>query len=181
VSNLTFVAFCWIALGANDPESYAQAHEMTLKTGKPMVVMVTTDWCAPCQVMKKTVIPQVRQRGLLSRVAFAIVNPDRDHDLAMKITGGGPVPQLIMFRKTHDGWNRRVLIGGQSVESVEQFINEGVTQNQAEAENAHANADTAPQGESQASDKSSTERPRVATVSHSKASSEHQAEHGEVQ
>ena len=43
-----------------------------------------------------------------------------------KLTGGGPVPQLVMYRKTPNGWLRRKLIGGQSVEAVEEFINEAV-------------------------------------------------------
>jgi thioredoxin-like negative regulator of GroEL len=104
-----------------------------MKSGRPMLVMVSTDWCAPCQVMKKSVIPQVRQRGLLARVAFAVVNPDRDRELAQQLTGGGPVPQLIMFRKTPQGWVRRKLIGGQSVETVEEFINEAVATDQSQA------------------------------------------------
>lgn len=126
MSSLIFVAVCGIALGANEPENYADAHAKTIETGRPMLVMVSTDWCMPCQMMKKTVIPQVRERGVLARVAFAIVNPDRDRELAHKITGGGPIPQLILYRKTSEGWTRKTLIGGQSVETVEQFINEGV-------------------------------------------------------
>jgi thioredoxin-like negative regulator of GroEL len=106
--------------------TYAEAHRVTEKTGKPMVVMVGTDWCSPCQTMKKTILPRVREHGLLRRVAFAVVNPDRDGDLANQITGGGPIPQLVMFRKTPKGWVRKKLVGGQSVETVEQFINEGL-------------------------------------------------------
>ncbi len=83
--------------------------------------------------MKKTVIPQVRKRGLLRKVAFAMVNPDRDRELADKLIGGGPVPQLVMYRKTPDGWTRQVLVGGQTVEAVEQFINEGVASSDADA------------------------------------------------
>ena len=113
-------------------ESYAEARRATVKTGKPMVVMVSTDWCPPCQVMKKTILPRVRQRGLLRKVIFAMVNPDHDGELAEKITGGGPIPQLVMFRKTAHGWMRRKLIGGQSVEAVEQFINEGLASDEAD-------------------------------------------------
>jgi protein disulfide-isomerase len=118
-----------MALGAADADSYAAAHKTTMETGKPMVVMVSTEWCAPCQMMKKTVIPQIRRRGLLRKVAFAIVNPDRDGELAQQLTGGGPVPQLVMYRKTAGGWRRDKLIGGQSVETVEQFIKDGVAAN----------------------------------------------------
>ena len=107
-------------------ESYTEARKATLETGKPMVVMVTTDWCPPCQVMKKTILPRVREHGLLRKVVFTVVNPDQDRKLADEITGGGPIPQLVMFRKTSDGWVRKKLVGGQTVENVEKFINEGL-------------------------------------------------------
>ena len=113
-------------------ESYTEARRTTTETGKPMVVMVGTDWCQPCQTMKKTVLPRVRERGLLKKVVFAVVNPDRDRELAEKLTGGGPIPQLVMFRKTSDGWIRKKLVGGQSVETVEQFIAEGLAQDEAD-------------------------------------------------
>jgi len=138
MSGLIFLALCTTALGATETDSYATAHQTTMETGKPMVVMVSTEWCAPCQVMKKTVIPQVRKRGLLRKVAFAIVNPDRDRDLAEQLIGGGPVPELVMYRKTPDGWTREVLVGGQTVEAVEQFINEAIAANHADAEKAKA-------------------------------------------
>lgn len=117
---------------AADFQSYSEAHRVTTETGKPMVVMVSTDWCQPCQVMKKTILPRVRERGLLRKVVLALVNPDRDRELAQQLTGGGPVPQLVMFRKTSDGWRRQKLVGGQSVEAVEQFIKEGLAQDEAE-------------------------------------------------
>ncbi|MGA2032341.1 MAG: thioredoxin family protein [Thermoguttaceae bacterium] len=126
MTHLTFLALCSLCVGAGETDSYSAAHQTTVTTGKPMMVMVSTDWCVPCQMMKKTIIPQVRQRGLLAKVAFAIVNPDRDRDLAERLIGGGPVPQLIMFRKTANGWRRRKLIGGQTVEAVEDFINDGI-------------------------------------------------------
>ncbi len=117
-------------------ETYETAHQATVETGKPMVVMVGTDWCGPCQAMKKTILPRVREHGLLRKVAFAMVNADRDHDLAEKLTGGGPVPQLVMFRKTADGWMRKKLIGSQSVEAVEEFINDGLASDKAEKKTA---------------------------------------------
>jgi thioredoxin-like negative regulator of GroEL len=107
-------------------DSYDVARKETLETGKPIVVMVGTDWCGPCQMMKKKILPQVRDRGLLKKVAFAIVNADHERELAHSLTGGGPIPQLVMFRKTSDGWMRRKLIGGQSVEEVQDFIKEGL-------------------------------------------------------
>jgi thioredoxin-like negative regulator of GroEL len=122
------------------PETYSAARQDTAKTGKPMVIMVSTDWCPPCQVMKKTILPRVRAHGLLRRVAFAQVNPDKDAELANQITGGGPIPQLIMFRKTPKGWVRKSLIGGQSVETVEEFIKDGLALDKAEKKTAKKTA-----------------------------------------
>jgi thioredoxin-like negative regulator of GroEL len=133
---VTLVQAAILATGADAAsvvdETYAEARRTTTETGKPMVVMVSTDWCPPCQTMKKTILPRVRERGLLKKVAFAIVNPDRDRDLAEKLTGGGPIPQLVMFRKKGDGWVRKKLVGGQDVETVEQFIAEGLAQDEAD-------------------------------------------------
>ena len=97
-----------------------------MKTGKPMLVMVSTEWCPACQVMKRRILPQIRERGLLRRVAFASVNPDNEGELSRQLTGGGPIPQLVMYRKTPRGWVRYVMVGSQPVENVEQFINQGI-------------------------------------------------------
>jgi thioredoxin-like negative regulator of GroEL len=112
---------------AEEDESYTEAHRITLKTGKPLVVMVGADWCGPCQNMRRTILPRVREHGLFRKVAFAHVNVDKEKDLAKEIVGGvGAVPQLIMFRKTKDGWTRSKMIGSHSVEEVEKFINDGL-------------------------------------------------------
>ena len=126
MSSLVMIAMCSAAIGASDGETYADAHQVTMKTGKPMLVMVSTEWCPACQVMKRRILPQIRERGLLSRVAFATVNPDQENALSHQLIGNGVIPELVMFRKTPRGWIRRVLVGGQSVEKVEQFIHEGI-------------------------------------------------------
>lgn len=134
MNTLALIALCSISLGAGDGETYATAHQETVKTGKPMLVMVSTEWCVPCQTMKRTILPQIRQRGLLRRVAFGMVDPDRDTELAHQLIGGGPVPQLVIFRKTNHGWMKQNLVGLQTVEAVEGMINEAVAANQADAD-----------------------------------------------
>ncbi len=114
------------ALMAAGAETYAEAHKETTETGRPMVVMVGADWCPACVTMKDSVLPQIRQRGTLRRVAFATVNYDREQTLAEQLTQGGPIPQLLMFRRTPAGWRLRRLVGGQSAETIESFIDEGV-------------------------------------------------------
>jgi len=124
-----------LSAGTESVETYAEAHKVMSETGRPMVVMVGTDWCGPCQKMEKTVLPEVRRRGLLGRVAFALVNADREQKLAGKLIGRGPVPQLIMFHRTDKGWRKKKLVGGQSVETVESFIRTaGLSEEAAEGE-----------------------------------------------
>jgi thioredoxin-like negative regulator of GroEL len=135
-------------------ESYDVAHQETVETGKPIIVMVGTDWCGPCQTMKKKILPQVRERGLLKKVAFAIVNADREHELAQRLTGGGPIPQLVMFRKTSEGWKRRKLVGGQSVEQVQEFIKEGLALDESDRE-ISADAEDEADSPSEKTDKTS--------------------------
>ena len=138
MNSLVMIALCSAAIGASDGESYTDAHQATMKTGKPMLVMVSTEWCPACQVMKRRILPQVRERGLLSRVAFATVNPDQEGELSRQLIGNGPIPELVMYRKTPRGWIRRVLVGSQSVETVEQFINEGTVADDDAAKNTEA-------------------------------------------
>ncbi len=120
------------AIGANQTDSYAAAHRATCQTGKPLVVMVGAPWCAPCRQMKRTILPQCKKQGVFKRVTFALVNADREQKLAQKLIRGGPIPQLIMYRRTAGGWKRRKLIGGQSVATVEKFVNEGIALDEAD-------------------------------------------------
>lgn len=136
--------------------TYAEAHCQTLRTGQPMVVMVGAEWCPACKAMEANVIPQIRKRGLLRRVAFALVDLDRDREVGTRLVEGGPIPQLIVFRKTPEGWRNRRLIGNQSIETVEEFINQDV---------AASEAEKAPTAKKQAPAKSKT-KPQVSAASH---------------
>jgi len=126
MTSLGFAAILQVSLALSGTDGYAEAHQTVTQTGQPMLVVVGADWCPACQVLEKTVIPQVRQRGLLRRVAYAHVNLDVDRELGQQLTEGGPIPQMLMYRKTVSGWKMRRMIGAQSVETVETFINEGL-------------------------------------------------------
>jgi hypothetical protein len=76
--------------------------------------------------MKRSVTPEVRRRGLLDKVGFAMVDTDRQPELARQLMRGGSIPQLVMYRKTAQGWKKSRLVGAQSVSSVEAFIEQGL-------------------------------------------------------
>jgi hypothetical protein len=127
VTSLTLATIVYLPLLAGPAEThvtetYADAHRKTVQNGQVMIVMVGADWCPACVQMANNVIPQIRKRGLFRRVAYAHVNLDQDRDLGAKLTAGGPIPQLIVYRRTPTGWFNRRLIGGQSVQAVEQLI-----------------------------------------------------------
>jgi thioredoxin-like negative regulator of GroEL len=122
-----------LATPAQEPDmSYAKAHAATLKTGRPMVILVGAKWCPACVQMKNNIVPQLLKRGSLRNVAFAQVDIDKEKALGRELTKGGPIPQLVMFRHTKAGWRLRKVIGGQSVQKVERFIAEGVALNEAD-------------------------------------------------
>jgi thioredoxin-like negative regulator of GroEL len=130
-----------LASPTENTETYTEARRQLTETGQPMMVMVSTDWCGPCQSMKRNVLPRLRERGMFKKVAFAQVNADRDSELAKELTGGGPIPQLVMYRRSGRGWIRAKLVGGQSVEKVEQFINEELALDKSDHDSDKSGAD----------------------------------------
>jgi hypothetical protein len=127
MTGLMFASVLHVSMMAAGAErTYVEAYREMMVSGKPMVILVSTQWCAPCQQMKKHVLPEARKRGVLDQVSFAVVNPDHERDLAHELMDGGLVPQLVMYRHTPQGWRRWRLVGGQSVTSIERFIKQGL-------------------------------------------------------
>ena len=112
------------AATTDNPDNYAEARRQLAENGCPMLLMVSARSCGPCQSMKRNVLPKLRERGIFRRVAFAEINADQEAELAQQLTGGGPVPQLVLYRKTDTGWLRRKAVGYRSAEQIEQFVNE---------------------------------------------------------
>ncbi len=115
-----------VLLLAAPGETYAEAHKTTTEKGYPLVVMVGATWCPACQQMKQNVIPEVKRHGVFQKVAFAEVDLDRERELGTELTEGGPIPQIVVYRKTSLGWRLRRLIGGHDARTVERFIGQDV-------------------------------------------------------
>lgn len=145
---LPILALLQLSIPVTGTESYAAAHRLTATTGRPMVVMVSAEWCPACRKMEREVIPSVREHGVLRRVAFAVVDVDRQRELGRKLTRGGPIPQLLMFRRTTDGWRLSRLVGGQDSRTVEEFIDRGLNRDEAAKQTRPSVPRSAKQGES---------------------------------
>src|SRR4051794_35856609 len=86
------------ALTATPNRDYAAAYYGAERAGKPLVVLIGTDWCPGCHQMEKTALPEVEKRGGLRNVSFAYVNADKQSALAGKLMSGGSIPQLVVYQ-----------------------------------------------------------------------------------
>jgi thioredoxin-like negative regulator of GroEL len=130
MTNLTLSLLLQVSILGAGPQSkadeYAQAYNQAAANGQPMMVLVGADWCPACITMKTSVIPEIRRRGSLGKVAFAMVNTDRQSQLANQLMTGSGIPQLIMYYPVGNGWKRIQVNGSVSPETVESLINRGI-------------------------------------------------------
>ena len=114
------------AMLTSGADGYADAYRATASNGKPLVVLVGTDWCPGCRTMKQGVIPRLLGRGKMRNVNFAQVNSDDDWNLASQLLTGDTIPQLIVFTPTENGWKRELAVGAKSDAEVEAMIDRAV-------------------------------------------------------
>jgi len=105
--------------------TYSQALTKAKSGDKPLLVLVTADWCAPCRQLKAATLPALLQRKTFSDFHFAMMDYDKDPITAGKLIGDRGLPQLIMFEKSSGKWLRRTLNGKEGIHSlqgVESFV-----------------------------------------------------------
>ncbi len=101
---------------------YASAYRLAQSGDKPLLVLVTAEWCAPCQSLKKSTLPEMLERGGFSDFHFAMVDVDRDATTAAKLTENRPVPQFIVFEKNGATWKKRYSIGFLGTTDLQAFL-----------------------------------------------------------
>ena len=109
--------------------TFQQAYRQSMHTGRPLVVLLGADWCHGCRVMSTKILPTIAKAGGLANVEFVYINIDHQRRLVEKLTRSKAIPQLICFRKTPAGWERRCLTGAHGVKEVNRFINIGSIRN----------------------------------------------------
>lgn len=122
----TFSAILLIAVSsvavAGEPVDYRTAYEKAQQGDKPLLVLVTAEWCPPCRIMKSQTIPQLMKKDAFKEFHYATVDLDREQAVAQQLIGQRGVPQLILFEKKEGKWTRRYLRGVQTPETVEAFV-----------------------------------------------------------
>ncbi len=142
VLTLVFAAVTTVAC-AQEPVDYATAYHQSAENNRPLLVLVTANWCPPCQVMKATTIPELVAKNAFSGVNYATVDYDAQVELASQLIGERGLPQLLLFQKVDGEWQRRYLAGIQTVASVESFMQAaGVVTRVAEATDATTDSTT---------------------------------------
>ena len=109
-------------LSAQQPVNYRTAYQRAQEGDKPLLVLITAEWCPPCQVMKQTTIPELMQKAAFKDFHFSTVDLDKEQKLARQLIGDRGVPQLIMYEKRDGKWIRRYLRGIQTPQTVEAFV-----------------------------------------------------------
>jgi thioredoxin-like negative regulator of GroEL len=113
---------------ATRPLDYASAYQESQQTDKPLMVIVSAQWCPACHTLKDTTIRDLEASGQLNEVNVAIVDRDVEPELAGKLMRGQMVPQIIMFSKSNSGrWERSQLTGYQPQGPVRQLIRAAVS------------------------------------------------------
>ena len=107
---------------AQQPTDYRTAYQAAQTGEKPLLVLVTAEWCPPCKIMKNTTIPELMQKQAFKDFHYSTVDLDKDEKLARQLIGDRGVPQLIMYEKRNDKWIRRYLRGIQTPATVEAFV-----------------------------------------------------------
>lgn len=86
------------------------------KTRMKTVYYFTADWCQPCKRTRPIVEEMNREQSI---AGFQIIDVDDNSDL-VKSFGIKSVPTFILF---DDGIEKNRLVGGQTREQLEEFIN----------------------------------------------------------
>lgn len=108
---------------------YTLAYKRSIQEDKPLMVVVGADWCPACTQLKDSTLRTMQQSGELQEVNVAVVDRDRDPELARRLMKGeNRIPQVIVYSKDPEGrWQSRKLTGYQSPQPIRSLIRRAVT------------------------------------------------------
>ncbi len=129
---LTAATVMQLALLSATGSDYQQAYDKAQEEGKPMLILIGTDWCPGCRIMKQENIPELKREGGLKDVVFTQVNADNKPTLSRRLMRGNSIPQLVLYMRVGRLWRRTQLTGVHSPEEVRGFIRRQIAAGRAE-------------------------------------------------
>lgn len=111
-----------LVLATAGDETYAAQVKSSNETGRPLVVLLSADYCPHCRVMEGR-INQAKAAKELDGINLAYLNTERDSKARALQAGNDRIPQLIVVRLAADGgWETRRVIGSQSREVLSELL-----------------------------------------------------------
>lgn len=98
----------------------AWANDDAKRSGRSLLVLVSAEWCPPCQTLKATTIAQARREGLFIDINYVEVPSDGPD--AKELIGDRPLPQLVYFQREGDGWRKVYRSGVVPLKEFREFI-----------------------------------------------------------
>ncbi len=110
----------------------AEGYEVVLVNSNPATIMTDPEladrtYIEPLTKEYLDEVLRIESEMLKQDARGAEVNSDHEGVLARQLMEGGPIPQLIMFRKTADGWQRSSLVGWRGLGEIESFLQQGIS------------------------------------------------------
>ncbi len=139
---LTAATLLQVALLTAAGDGYQEAYQRAEEEGKPLLILVGTEWCPGCRVMKGENIPELKREGGLGDVVYTEVDADTKPTLSRRLLRGNSIPQLVLYMRVGKLWRRAQLTGVHSPEEVRGFIRREVAAGRSETANSQAGQST---------------------------------------
>jgi thioredoxin-like negative regulator of GroEL len=101
---------------------YQEAFDRADQRGKSLLVLVGSDRCPGCRVMKDRTLPQLQKAGSLRQVVFTTVDVDAKPKLSRQVMRGDSIPQLVLYTRVGKLWRRTHLTGAQTAARIRAFL-----------------------------------------------------------
>ena len=109
-------------------KSYDLAVQKSLRSGRPMVIMVTASWCGACRSMQASMGEPGIKRALEQAVPFSIdLDSPRTLELKRRFYGRKGVPEVIMV--TSEGREVKRQVGWADADTFVLWLRSGFARN----------------------------------------------------
>lgn len=100
---------------------YKAAYDSAKESGKPLIVLITADWCKWCHKLERDSIAPLRANGELDDCEFIVLDLDQDKE-AKQIVGDNPIPVLMRYQFTNGKWQASKMAGYKPKDEVRAFL-----------------------------------------------------------